>query len=104
MQSLLTALDAATKHPAKVQTPSLDVAMSEIAKCVRALAYHRGVIDDANFRDGVNRNAETLISKVIDGTHSFPRRQCVNTETSSQQGHHWFNVAFSVDFKVDGEL
>lgn len=40
---------------------------------------------------------ETLITRVIDGDYTFPQRFVANTQSSGLGGHHWFNIAFSVD-------
>ena len=99
IQQLLREWDTNPGKLAPVQTFSLDLAMSEIAKCVRALAYHNGIITDKSFPGDGHRGADNLISDVLDETLTFPRRYIVNTQPSSKRGMHWFNVAFSVKFK-----
>jgi hypothetical protein len=83
---------------------SLDTAMHDIAKFVRALALHEGIIEDADFREGGSNTAARLITGVIEGDFTFPRRLITNTEPSyaigPDGGNHWFNVAFSADFQL----
>jgi hypothetical protein len=97
IQRLLDEWDTGTTfdHP-RIQ--SLDFAMVEVALCLRALAFQKGIIDDPDFGDS-HRSAQKFIERVHFGERRFPMRIIANTETSSSQGYHWFNIMFAVNFQ-----
>jgi hypothetical protein len=106
IRQLLSAWDSNENGYDQVFKNSLDFVWHDIATFVRALAYSKGIVGrecfrrNSRVRNGETENsAERLITNVMEGTITFPRRIITNTSTSSGGGVHWFNIALSVHFE-----